>query len=258
MWPSPQPLPSGTFPSSMQTGVPVEQAVTPFLQELPRGHDAPSLQALQLPFPHTLLLPQERPFGQSESSQSVLPSQSSSRPLPQSSVAFGIPSRHIVVEQTFETQAKLPGQSVSLQQALAAMQAPLHGLVFPAHIALHFPEPPSHFAVSPGFAGQSPSRQQSASGMHLPLQSLLPEAQLALHVCVVGSHVTTIPGCLGQSSVVQQSPHWSPQRFFEPQVKSHLVPSHVTVAPGGAGQGVQDVGPQDLTLMMSEQIPLQS
>jgi hypothetical protein len=112
MCPLPQSVPSGALPLSMHWALPEAQAVTPFLQPL-RWQEAPSVQSLHLPAPQTLFGPQDWPFPQSLSSQSVLPSQSSSRPFPQFSAAFGFPSRHMVVEQLFETQAKAPGQSVS-------------------------------------------------------------------------------------------------------------------------------------------------
>jgi hypothetical protein len=138
------------------------------------------------------------------------------------------------------------------------MQPPLHGFVSPTHIHSHFPEPLSHLPTCPAFIGQSVSLQQSTSGMHFPPHSLLPDAQMVLQRCVLSSQVATAPGRAGQSSLVQQSPHWSPQRFFAPQVKSHLDPSHVAIAPAGATQGAQEDGPQELTLVFSAQTPLQS
>jgi hypothetical protein len=90
-------------------------------------------------------------------------------------------------------------------------------------------------------------------------QWLALDTQEVLQVCDDWSQVAASPGLAGgQSSFLQHSPHWSPHRFFAPQVKSHLFPSQLAVAPGGAGQGEQEVGPHEFTLWLSAHVPMQS
>jgi hypothetical protein len=116
--------------------------------------------------------------------------------------------------------------------------------------------PAEHFLQVP----QSPSLQQPlAMGTHRPPpQSRLPVAHPVLQVWVAGSQVPICPAGAGQSALVQQAPQTSAQRLRAPQPKSHLPLSQVGVPPGGAVQGVQALGPHELTLLSSAQTPWQS
>jgi hypothetical protein len=58
---SPQAVPLGLL-LSLQTGTPVEHEVVPVLHGFVTGQLAPTVQALQVPLPHTMFVPQEVPF----------------------------------------------------------------------------------------------------------------------------------------------------------------------------------------------------
>ncbi len=55
-------MPLLAFPLSVQTGVPVEQAIDPVLHGLVGWQVAPAVHALQVPLSQTLLVPQEVPL----------------------------------------------------------------------------------------------------------------------------------------------------------------------------------------------------
>ena len=117
---------------------------------------------------------------------------------------------------------------------------------------------PLHLPTMPPMGGQSPSVQQAALVMQLPLQSLVPVLQVYWQAPVMVLQAAVFPVCAGQSALEQQPGlHRSPHRLPPGQMKSHLVPSQVGVLLGGPLQGVQDVGPQELTLVLSPQTPLQ-
>jgi hypothetical protein len=81
------------------------------------------------------------------------------------------PGEHRYVQARFAPQvATFPGcigQSMSWQQSIGPMQAPLHGFMLPAHIYVHLPELESHLPTWPaGPIEQSASLQQFPAGMH--------------------------------------------------------------------------------------------
>lgn len=95
---------------------------------------------------------------------------------------------------------QVPPQSLSLQQALFAMQAPLHGLKPEAQPdTMHVLVDVSHCLAIPFCAGQSLFEQQPSPGMHF-------------------------------------EPHF----FIDPQLKPHWLPSQVAVPPAGTWQGSQE------------------
>ena len=86
-----------------------------------------------------------------------------------------------------------------------------------------------------------------------------PPTHAAVPFVSVGQVRQAAPQPVGSLSAAHRAPVPVPHRWVPaPQVKSHVVPSHVVeLAPVGFGQEVHDVAPQLSTLVFEAQIPLQ-
>jgi hypothetical protein len=78
----PQDVPSGALPPALHTGVPDEQVSVPVLHSCEGVQLPPALHVMQLPPLHTLLAPQDVPFGRvPETTQTALPEEHSMKPV---------------------------------------------------------------------------------------------------------------------------------------------------------------------------------
>jgi hypothetical protein len=92
------------------------------------------------------------------------------------------PERQVSGEQVVLTHATLPGQSPSLQQPPAGMQAPPQGFWSAGQLYAQLCVDRSHLPTFPALIGQLSSWQQAPMGKQAPAHSFVLSGHLATHL----------------------------------------------------------------------------